>query len=161
MKGLFFDKLRINLQRITARKTKAGINNIKMKTTTTWKSGHAFESRQGASKIEIDGKAGFSPKALLLSGLAGCSGIDVVDVLEKMRVPFANLEIEVEAEQTDEHPRVFKNIHIIYKIATGEENRDKVKKAIDLSLDKYCGVAAMLKKNSKIEYTIAINSETI
>ncbi len=132
-----------------------------MKTTTIWKTGQAFDSYQSNAKIEIDGKAGFSPKALLLSGLAGCSGIDVVEVLEKMRVPFADLKIEVEAEQTDEHPRVFKDIHINYIIRTAEENRDKVKKAIDLSLDKYCGVSAMLKKNSAIHYIITIQSDSI
>lgn len=131
-----------------------------MKTTTVWKSGHAFDSFKENSKIEIDAKGGFNPKALLLSGLAACSGIDVVDVLEKMRVPFADLSIEVETEQTEEHPKVFKDIHINYMITTAEENRDKVKKAIDLSLDKYCGVAAMLKKNSKIDYTITIQSES-
>jgi putative redox protein len=131
-----------------------------MKTTTTWKSGQAFDTFQGTAKLEIDAKAGFGPKALLLSGLAGCSGIDVVEVLEKMRVPFADLTIEVEAEQTDEHPRVFKDIHIKYVLRTGEENRDKVKKAIDLSLDKYCGVAAMLKKNSRIVYTIILQPES-
>lgn len=130
-----------------------------MKTTTIWKSAHAFESHQGNSKIEIDGTGGFSPKALLLSGLAGCSGIDVVDLLEKMRVPFADLVIEVEAEQTAEHPRVFRDIHVNYKLRTDEANRDKVKKAIDLSLDKYCGVAAMLKKSSEIKYSITIQSE--
>ena len=131
-----------------------------MKTSTTWKGGQAFESHQENAAIEIDGRGGFSPKALLLSGLAGCSGIDVVDVLEKMRVPFADLRIEAEAEQTDEHPRVFKDIHVRYIITTEEENRDKVKRAIDLSLDKYCGVAAMLKKNSRIDYTIIIQSES-
>lgn len=130
-----------------------------MKTTTVWKSGHAFGSTQGAGKIEIDAKNGFGPKALLLSGLAGCSGIDVVDVLEKMRVPFSSLQMEVEAEQTEEHPKVFKDIHINYIISTEEENRGKVKKAIDLSLDKYCGVAAMLKKNSAIHYTITIKQD--
>ena len=132
-----------------------------MKTTTIWKTGQAFDSSFNNAKIEVDGKAGFSPKALLLSGLAACSGIDVVEVLEKMRVPFADLKIEVEADQTEEHPRVFKDIHINYIIKTEEENRDKVKKAIDLSLDKYCGVAAMLKKNSKILYTITIQPDSI
>jgi len=131
-----------------------------MKTTTIWKSGQAFDSFQGNAKIEINAKAGFSPKALLLSGLAGCSGIDVVEILGKMRVPFADLKIEVETEQTTEHPKVFKDIHIDYIITTAEENRDKVKKAIDLSLEKYCGVSAMLKKNSKIDYTITIQSES-
>src|SRR5215208_3428913 len=127
-----------------------------MKTTTVWKTGEAFESSQGNAKIEIDGKAGFSPKALLLSGLAGCTGIDVVEILEKMRVVFGDLRIDAETEQTDEHPRVFKSINLTYRIWTGEENREKVKKAIDLSLEKYCGVAAMLKKNSRINYEIVI-----
>lgn len=128
-----------------------------MKTTTIWKTAHAFESSQNQSKIEIDAKNGFSPKALLLSGLAGCTGVDVVDILEKMRVPFADLQIDAEAEQTDEHPRVFKFITLTYRIRTGEENRDKVKKAIELSLEKYCGVAAMLRKNSRIDYEIVIS----
>jgi len=130
-----------------------------MKTTTIWKSGEAFDSWYNQTKIEVDAKAGFSPKALLLTGLAACSGIDVVDILEKMRVPFANLKVETETEQTDEHPRVFKNIHLNYILTTAEENRNKVKKAIDLSLEKYCGVAAMLKKNSKIDYKITIVPE--
>lgn len=119
----------------------------------------AFDSYYGDSKIEIDGKAGFSPKSLLLSGLAACSGIDVVEIMDKMRVPFANLEIEVETEQTTEPPKVFKDIHIQYIITTAEENRDKIKKAIDLSLEKYCGVSAMLQKHSKIDYTITIREE--
>ena len=131
-----------------------------MKTTTIWKSGQAFDSFQGNAKIQIDARGGFGPKALLLSGLAGCSGIDVVDILEKMRVPLADLKIEVETDQTTEHPKVFKDIHINYIVTTAEENRDKVKKAVDLSLEKYCGVSAMLKKNSKISYTITIQPES-
>lgn len=127
-----------------------------MKTTTTWKTGQAFESHQGGAKIEIDAHKGVSPKALLLSGLAACSGVDVVEILEKMRVPFADLKIDVEAGQTEEHPRVFKDIHMTFYIKTEEENRDKVNKAIALSLDKYCGVAAMLKKNSSILYEIVL-----
>ena len=127
-----------------------------MKTTTVWKTGQSFDSFQNDAKIEIDAKSGFSPKALLLTGLAGCTGIDVVDILEKMRVPFAELKIDAEAEQTDEHPRVFKTIHLTYFVKTDEDNREKVKKAIDLSLQKYCGVAAMLQKNSAIEYRIVL-----
>ncbi len=130
-----------------------------MKTITTWKSGQAFDSTYHQANIELDGKAGFSPKALLLSGLAGCTGIDIVDILEKMRVPFADLQIEIEAAQTEEHPRVFRQIHINYILTTPEENRAKVQKAIDLSLDKYCGVAAMLKKSAPIKYTITLREE--
>lgn len=127
-----------------------------MKTVTTWKTAHSFDSVQNNAKIEIDANGGFGPKSLLLSGLAGCSGVDVVDILEKMRVLFADLVIDAEAGQTEDHPKVFKTIHLTYHIKTEEENRDKVKKAIDLSLEKYCGVAAMLKKNSDIQYEIII-----
>jgi len=132
-----------------------------MKTTTNWKTAHAFDSVQGNAKIEVDAKNGFSPKALLLSGLAACSGVDIVDILEKMRVPFANLQIEAEADQTEEPPKVFKDILLTYKVTTGEENRDKVLKAIDLSLEKYCGVAAMLEKNSTIRYTLSIDANNV
>lgn len=127
-----------------------------MKTTTIWKTGHSFDSFNNNAKIEIDARNGFSPKSLLLSGLAACSGVDVVDILEKMRVPFADLTIEAEADQTEEPPRVFKTIHLTYHIKAEENQRDKIRKAIDLSLEKYCGVAAMLKKNSRIEYELVI-----
>jgi putative redox protein len=129
-------------------------------TQTTWKGGLAFESTYKNSSINIDGNNGFSPKALLLTGLAGCAGIDVVSMLEKMRVPFADLEIEVQTEQTETDPKVFKDLHMIFRLKTGEENRESVKKAIDLSLEKYCGVAAMLRKNSSISYIIELESES-
>ena len=73
-----------------------------------------------------------------------------------MRVDFSDLEIETETEQTEEHPRVFKDIFVTYKLRTDKANTEKVKKAIDLSLDKYCGVSAMLKKNSPIHYKLQI-----
>lgn len=128
------------------------------KTVTKWKKGHEFTSHLDHNSITIDGnrKNGFGPKALLLSAVAGCSGIDVVDVLQKMRVEFSDLEIDVEADQTAEHPKVYTDIYITYKIKTDAGNEDKVRKAIDLSLDKYCGVSAMLKKNSPIHYKLEI-----
>lgn len=128
------------------------------KTISTWIQGHEFEAVHEGNKIKMDGsnENGHGPKALLLSALAGCSGIDVVDILTKMRVDFSDFTIETEADQTDEHPKVFKDIHILYKLKTGMDNEEKVKKAIDLSLEKYCGVAAMLKKNSTIHYTLQI-----
>jgi putative redox protein len=131
-----------------------------MKTITTWKKDHAFEANHEGNKINIDGetKDGHGPKALLLSGLAGCSGIDVVDILHKMKVKFSDLIIEVEAEQTEEHPKVFTEINILYRMKTDKVNEEKVKKAIDLSLEKYCGVSAMLRKNSPINYTLTIES---
>lgn len=129
-----------------------------MKTITTWKKKLEFESRQEHNLVKLDGKKekGFGPKALLLSGLAGCSGIDVVEILEKMRVDFSALEIDTEAVLNDEHPKIFKEVRLVYKIKTDESNEDKVRKAIELSLDKYCGVSAMLKKNSPITYKLLI-----
>lgn len=129
-----------------------------MKTITTWKQLHEFESKQDHNTIQLDGNKenGFGPKALLLAGLAGCSGVDVVDILEKMRVDFSSLVIETEAEQTEEHPKVFKDILITYKIKTVRDNEEKVKKAIELSLERYCGVSAMLRKNSTVNYKLVI-----
>ena len=81
-----------------------------------------------------------------------------MDILQKMRVEFSDFVIDVESEQTEEHPRVFKDIHILYKIKTDPSQEDKVRKAIDLSLEKYCGVSAMLRKNSPIFYKLEITA---
>ena len=128
-----------------------------MKTITQWENRMAFTSTFDGHVVELNGETGsdgkrlgYSPKALLLSGLAGCSGIDVVEMLQKMRVPFTKLEIVTESEQTEDHPKVFKDIEIEYRIDASPEYEDKVKRAVDLSIEKYCGVAAMLKKNSTI-----------
>jgi putative redox protein len=127
-----------------------------MRTTTKWVSEHHFVSEQEGHSITIDGnrKQGMSPKALLLSGVAGCSGVDVVDILQKMRVPFTKLEVDASAEQTEDHPRVFTEITLVYKLDFAPDDEDKVRKAIELSLEKYCGVAAMLRKNSPVTYTL-------
>jgi putative redox protein len=131
-----------------------------MKTLTKWKHDGVFESRQedNLNVITVDGerKEGPGPKSLLLSGLAGCSGIDIVDILKKKRVVFSDLSIDVEAEQTEKPPKVFKDIFVTYTIRTDPSNEDKVRKAIDLSLEKYCGVSAMLKKNSAIHYKLQL-----
>lgn len=134
-----------------------------MKTTTLWSKDMAFTSTFDGHTIELNGasgpdgkRLGFSPKALLLSGLAGCSGIDVVEMLTKMRVPFTKFEMLAEADQTEEHPKVFKDIEIEYRIDAAPEYEDKIKRAVELSLEKYCGVAAMLRKNSKIVPKISL-----
>jgi putative redox protein len=128
------------------------------KTITYWQKDQQFKSYHGKNEIHIDGKRenGFGAKALVLSAIAACSGIDIVDILAKMRVHFSDFEIETEAEQTEDHPRVFKDIYVTYKLRTDEENKEKVKKAIELSLEKYCGVSAMLQKNSPIHYKLQI-----
>lgn len=129
-----------------------------MKTTTVWKGEHRFESTHEGNTIKVDGDKmdGHGPKALLLSGLAGCSGVDVVDILEKMRVDFSDFSMEAEAELTEEHPKVFKDILLTYKLKTDAANKDKVLKAIHLSMEKYCGVSAMLQKNSPVHFKLEI-----
>jgi putative redox protein len=128
------------------------------KTITHWQKDQQFKSYHGKNEIKIDGKRedGFGAKALVLSAIAACSAIDIVDILSKMRVEFSDFEIETEADQTEEHPRVFKDIFVTYKLRTEKSKEEKVKKAIDLSLDKYCGVSAMLKKNSPIQYKLQV-----
>jgi putative redox protein len=129
-----------------------------LKTVTVWKTDEEFTSYQDDNAIAIDGnrQKGISPKALLLSGVGACSAIDVVSILTKMRVTFSDFTIDVEADQTEEHPKVFKDINITYHIKTAKENEDKVRKAIDLSLEKYCGVSAMLRKHSPINYKLQL-----
>jgi putative redox protein len=131
-----------------------------MKTLTKWKHDGIFESQQSGSltpiTIDTNRKAGPGPKSLLLSGLSGCTGIDIVDILNKMRVKFSDFSIEASTEQTEDHPKVFKDIFVTYTIKTDPENEEKVRKAIELSLDKYCGVSAMLKKHSTIHYNLQL-----
>lgn len=130
-----------------------------MKTLTTWTGDLSFESMQEElGPLLMDGnlKKGLSPKALLLAGLAGCSAVDVVEILHKMRVHFTSLQVLSEAEQTEEHPRVFKDITLTFIINAASSELDKIQKAVDLSMEKYCGVAAMLRKSSAIHATVQL-----
>jgi putative redox protein len=134
-----------------------------MKSTVTWTSGLAFTARQGSHSIPLDASkeaggmdSGASPKALLLSGLGGCTGIDVVSILEKMRVPFKGLEVQVSADLTEEHPRVFRSIHLRYGFRGRDLPMEKLEKAVILSMDRYCGVSAMLAKAAPISWEITV-----
>lgn len=129
------------------------------KTSTKYISGMAFESEVDGHKIVFDNgpeKIGPSPKPLLLSALAGCSGMDIVPILQKMRVEFSDLTIEVEGELTEDYPKIYHAIHMIYRIRMQHSDIDKLEKAIHLSMEKYCGVYAMLVKSSRISYTIEL-----
>jgi putative redox protein len=133
-----------------------------MKTITKWVSALAFDATADTGQtVRIDTSTeaggpgtGMNPKKMLLASLCGCSGMDVVEILTKMRVSFSRLEIEAEAEQTSEHPKVFKYINMVYRADITGEDLDKLKKAATLSHDKYCGVSAMLAKHCNINYTV-------
>jgi len=135
-----------------------------MKTTTKWVEALAFDAiADTGHSVRIDTSveggglnSGMNPKKMLLGALNGCSGMDVVDILKKMKVDFSDLEIISEAEQTEDHPKVFTFIKMLYRIHAKPEDLDKVKRAVALSQEKYCGISAMLAKHCPIEYSIEL-----
>ena len=129
--------------------------------TTKHTQNMAFESTVDNHVVRMDTTAenggedsGPSPKKLLLGTLAVCSGMDVVALLKKMRVEFSDFNIQTNADLTEEHPKVFTTVEIVYVIKVAEEDREKVEKAVHLSQERYCGISAMLKKNSPVEFRI-------
>lgn len=134
------------------------------KTVLHWKEDLAFEVELQGHRFMVDADSQFGgkdrgprPKALLLSGLAGCTGMDVASLLGKMRVRFDTFDVEVEGADTEEHPKVFKEIVIRYIFTGAELDREKIDKAVDLSLTKYCGVHAMLGKTAAIRHEVLLN----
>jgi putative redox protein len=131
------------------------------KVNTIYQNKMSFETQIDNHKLILDAHPehggedqGPSPKKLILSSLAGCTGIDVVSLLNKMRVNFSELSIATEAELTEEHPKVFTYINVIFSIKVSNEEREKVEKAVTLSKERYCGVSAMLQKNCPVNYSI-------
>ena len=108
-------------------------------------------------KIEIDKdpKHGTRPKILMLASLAGCTGIDIVDILEKMRVNFSEFSIKVTGNLTETTPAVYDKMKIIYTIKVAKEDEVKVEKAVKLSQDKYCGVSKMFESFAEISFEIS------
>lgn len=123
--------------------------------------GMAFETDMDGHKIVVDAYPEFggenkgpSPKPLVLTSLSGCTGMDVVSLLKKMRVDYENFSIEIEASLTEEHPKYYDKIHVVYAIKVKPEDEGKVKKAVDLSQERYCGVSYMLSQSSQLTYEI-------
>jgi putative redox protein len=132
---------------------------------TKWKGQMTFESMVSEHLLTMDAKTEFGgmdkgprPKELLLSSLAGCSGMDVASLLEKMRVEIKDFDISIEAELTEEHPKVYKYMHIVYEFYGHDLPIEKIQKAVDLSQNKYCGVSAMFKKAFPVTYEIKLHN---
>ena len=125
------------------------INKIK----TTWKGNMQLESTNPGGNLMIDadeevggeGK-GYRPKSLMLSSLSGCTGLDVQSLLKKMRAEVAAFDIEVEANLTDEHPKYYDKVHVTYNFYDKEFKKDKIEKAVNLSVERYCGVMEMFRQ---------------
>ena len=127
----------------------------------------AFESNNPSGQhLKIDagpenGGAGegFRPKALMLSSLAGCSGLDVASLIKKMKLEVANFSIETIANLTDEHPKYYDAVTIEYHFHGANLSEEKLQKAVDLSIEKYCGVMEMFRKFATLEIKTIFHHE--
>lgn len=123
-----------------------------------------FEAENEAGfKINIDGSPaiggenkGARPMELLLMGLGGCSGIDIISILKKMKQHVENFSISIDADREQgKEPSLFEKIHVVFQLS-GDLDPVKVEKAIQLSMDKYCSVAKTLEKTATISYSFSI-----
>ena len=134
-----------------------------MKTRLQWNKKMLFTATAGSGHdVEMDSVPAFGgedgaqrPKELVLDGLAGCSAMDVVSILKKMRIEPEDFRVDVDAEMSEEHPKVFTKIHMKYIFKTGAPV-DKLEKAVNLSQEKYCGVSAMLKQVCELTYEVIV-----
>jgi len=135
-----------------------------MNTTIKWNGDMAFSSttpsghelKMDASE-EVGGKnTGARPTELLLNAVAGCTGIDIISILKKMRLDPTSFSMDVEGDRADDHPKRFTKIHIHYTLE-GDLPEDKVIRAIELSTEKYCSVSHSL--NAEITVSYSLNGE--
>jgi putative redox protein len=128
---------------------------------------HFVARNETGNSVSLDGSPsigggnkGARPMELMLMGLGGCSGIDIVSILKKGRQEPREFDIEIDADRDPDHvPSLFTNIRVRY-IFSGDLDPAKVRRAIELSLEKYCSVAKILERTASITYTYTINGET-
>jgi putative redox protein len=123
-----------------------------------WTDGMQFVARAGAGPAIVidstDGKSGPTPMAMVLMGVAGCTAIDVVSIMEKKRIALTRFEITIYGEQAEKHPQRFTRINIEYALYGKKISSKAVEQAIDLSEKKYC--SAMASLNAKVEHSYEI-----
>lgn len=136
---------------------------MKQTVNVKWMDEMSFEAEIMDYKITMDAdsevggrKKGPKPKLLLLAAVAGCTGMDVVSLLKKMRIEFSSLNIRVDANTADEHPKKYLDMILTYELKGKNIDRSKVEKAIIMSQEKYCSVSATLRDSVKIDYLIDI-----
>lgn len=134
-----------------------------MKVDVNWSGDMAFEAEVNGFKLALDAdekvggtNTGPRPKPLVLVALGGCTGMDVVSILSKMKVVPDYFNVEVSGRMTEEHPKYYDKIHIKYIFRGENLPIDKLEKAITLSQEKYCGVSVMLRKVAEITSEIVI-----
>ena len=141
---------------------------MKQKSTVRFIDKMAFDVELNGHHFTIDAGSGVGgenrgprPKGLMLSALGGCTGMDVVSILRKMKVTEYELSIDVSGEPTDTHPKVYHTITIEFRFLGNNLPESKIKKAVELSETRYCGVSEMLRKASEMKIKIYINGEEI
>jgi putative redox protein len=129
--------------------------------TVTWAGDHRFDGQRksGGPAIRMDasGQTGPSPVDALLCALAGCTGVDVVDILAKRRTPVQALSIDVEGERFSGVPGRVTQIHLVYRIIGADVERQHAERAIELAVTKYCSVRDSLDPNMPITWTLKLN----
>lgn len=135
-----------------------------MKSKVVWKGGMAFTgTADGGYLVPLDAKKkagghdlGFRPLQLFAIGLVGCTGMDVISILQKKRQEVTEFSVSAEVERADEHPRVFTKIVLEYNVTGKNLDEKAVERAVELSETKYCGAEAMLRKTAEITHRINI-----
>jgi|TARA_B110000858_G_scaffold182431_1_gene221839 putative redox protein len=135
------------------------------KVTTTWKNKMLLESDNPLGKNLLmesgpdfgGSNQGLSPKALMLSSLGGCTGLDVLSLLKKIRVEIEDFKVIVNGELTEEHPKYYDKVSIDYYFTGTDLNEEKIKKVVSLSEERYCGVIKMFRAFAEVTIAIHIN----
>ncbi|WP_439152527.1 OsmC family protein [Winogradskyella sp.] len=138
------------------------------KIVTHWQGGLTFESDNPSGKTVImdtdiegqDERFGLSPKAMMLSSLAGCTALDVISTLDKMKEEISDFKVEVSGELTDEHPRYYHVVEVDYHFYGPDLNMKKCERAVDLSVEKYCGVMEMFRRFADVKTNIVYHIGT-
>ena len=136
------------------------------KVVTVWKENMVFESDNPSGDIlfmdapdEGVKNKGMRPKALMLSSLAGCSGLDVVSLLKKMRAEVDDFKIVTQGELTEEHPKFYHKVNVQYHFYGNDLQQDKIQKAVDLSVEKYCGVMEMFRQFADVTTEVYLHEQ--
>ncbi len=128
--------------------------------TASWKGETTFVGRNAAGGTvqmgTLDGKPGVSPMQLLLVAIAGCTGVDILSILQKKRTAPTDMQVRVSGKRADDYPMIWTHIYITYLIWGKNIKPEDVEQAIELSENKYCSVGIMLGKSARItsEYRI-------
>lgn len=135
---------------------------------TEWIGNLSFESQVDGRKITIDAHPEFggedrgpSPEALLLTSLTSCTGMDIVSLLQKMRVNVENFRISATGVLTNTHPKHYGAIHLVFEFGGIHLRREKINEAVNLSLERYCGISHMLSKIAEVTYDVVFSEKNI